>query len=248
MRRFLKALWRDQRGYTLIELIASSAIFIIISIAAIAVFISVSQSSTKTGAQRKVQQDVRVNIEEMTRTIRSSRIDYAFYNKNPNDIRCGISSGRAVALFYTRPGSNNKPVTRRVIFLYKPDPDGAGPQQGALWRYEAGEETSAPSCSDVSDDVNLVRLTANNVGLTNARFFISPNQNPYATACTVPPLSGAACQLIKNTHPRVTILLTVRTGTTPTSSGTQIKFSETTLQTTVGSRAYPVLNIPGQPS
>ncbi|MDP9212248.1 MAG: prepilin-type N-terminal cleavage/methylation domain-containing protein, partial [bacterium] len=106
--RRIRATLRDQRGYTLIELVVSSTIFILLAVVVVGVLVSVSQSSSKTAAQRKVQQDVRVNIEEVARTVRTSKIDYAFYRENAGDARCRLpgdaTGSRALSLLQTKAG------------------------------------------------------------------------------------------------------------------------------------------------
>ncbi len=246
----LRKIWQDQRGYTLVELIVSSMIFILISIVAVGVFVSVSQTSSKTAAQRKVQQDVRVNIEEVARTIRSSKVDYAFYRESSSDPRCRLptdgTGSRAVSLIQTQAGPSNTPVDTRIIFFYDP---GSTPAQGtgALYRYETSADAPTPACGDLfAADNGKVRLTADNVAVTGTRFFVSPVVDPAGPACANP--ANQACQLPKNTHPRVTVSVTVRTiGVFATNVNEQSQFSETTLQTTVGSRAYPISGLVGQP-
>ncbi|MEJ7662385.1 MAG: hypothetical protein WKG07_23865 [Hymenobacter sp.] len=59
-------------------------------------FLSVSSSANKAGAQRKVQQDVRFNIEEIARQSRSSSVNYDFYSKNGSSA-CALTLGVPVA-------------------------------------------------------------------------------------------------------------------------------------------------------
>src|SRR5437660_474391 len=72
----------SQGGYTLIELVVAMMIFAVVLVTAIGSYVSVTQSSTKAGAQRNVQQDARFNVEEIARTVRSAAVDYAFYSLN----------------------------------------------------------------------------------------------------------------------------------------------------------------------
>ncbi|MDP9212249.1 MAG: hypothetical protein M3N59_03160, partial [bacterium] len=115
----------------------------------------------------------------------------------------------------------------------------------ALYRYENSSDAAAPTCDELFAFAGNVRLTADNVAVTGTRFFVSPLTDPEGPPCpgAVP---NATCQLPKNTHPRVTVSVTVRTRDAVLGSGPQAEFSETVLQTTVGSRAYPISGLVGQ--
>lgn len=242
---------QGQGGYTLIELIVAASIFILISVIAVGVLVSILRSSSKTAAQRSVQQDARVNIEEIARTVRASSVDYAFYDKAAaeNEPNCRITSDatgtRTLALLKTEAVPGDDPIRKRVIFFYVTG-DGDDITDNALYRYEATEETPTPSCEDVFGNEDRVRLTADNVATTDARFFVSPLSNPYGTRCSGSPPS-AGCQRPRNTHPRVTLTVTVRTFKQAIDFNQQADFSQTTLQTTVGTRAYPITGLVGQP-
>ncbi len=248
--RGIRGVLRDQRGYTLVELVVSSTIFILLAVVVVGVLVSVTQTSSKTAAQRKVQQDARVNIEEVARAVRTSRIDYSFYRENAGDARCRLpgdaTGSRALPLLQTVAGPANTPDdSTRVVFFYDPGTAANG-SEGALYRYENSADATAPTCNELFASADKVRLTADNVAVTATRFFVSPLTDPDGADCpgAVP---NASCQLPKNTHPRVTVSATVRTkqavALTPNE---QAETSETVLQTTVGSRSYPIENLSGQ--
>lgn len=251
---------RDQRGYTLLELIVAATIFIIITVVAVGVLVSVLQSSSKTAAQRSVQQDVRVNVEEIARTVRASSIDYEFYEKAAaqGQSRCTLPGGaspsgsNALPLFWTESVPGGEPNHKRVIFFFdsgSPDDD----FDGAVYRYEANEGAPTLSCAQLfataatadSGSGPTARLTSPKVATARAKFFVSPLTNPYGSPCpgVVP---DPTCQLPRNTHPRVTMTVTVQTLVDPVSVTEQSEFSRTTIQTTVGTRAYPITGLVGQ--
>lgn len=229
-----------------------------ISVAAVGVLVSVLQSSSKTAAQRSVQQDARVNIEEIARTVRASSIDYAFYKKaeDENQARCAISGyvnettgtteingSIALPLFWSEAvAGGGGALQKRVVFFY----DGGSPTDdtdGAIYRYETDAGAPTPSCDDVFGSADKVRLSAQNVAASRMKFFVSPLSSPYKDTCAI---KNSLCQVRRNTHPRVTILMTVRTPDEPDDAASQSKFSETTLQTTIGTRAYPITGLVGQ--
>lgn len=235
---------KDQRGYTLIELIAAMTIFAIISVVVLGALVTVIQSSAKTGAERKVQQDARYSIEEVARQTRSASIDYAFYVQNAGDPRCALAtaapnSTKALALITTQAGETNAPVTQRLIFFYN---------NNAIYRYQSSTSTTTPACAAIfAADSGAQQITATNVTVMLLTFYISPNQNPYdQAACPVG--NEPACNIARNTHPRVTMVMTAQSIGTGVGVSQQSRTGTTTLQTTVGSRAYPINVLLGQPS
>lgn len=234
---------KDQRGYTLVELIAAMTIFVIISVVVLGALVTVIQSSAKTSAERKVQQDARYSIEAIARQTRSASIDYAFYAQNAGDARCALAtaapnSTAALALIFTQAGGADAPATQRLIFFYN---------NNAIYRYQSSASTPTPSCAAIFAAVNgAEQITATNVTVTRLTFYLSPNQNPYdQTTCPVG--SEPACNIARNTHPRVTMVMTAQSVGVGVGVSQQAKTGTTTLETTVGSRAYPVKTPVGQP-
>lgn len=231
-----------QRGYTVVELIVSMTIFSIVLISAIGIFISVANSTMKTTAQRKVQQDIRYSIEELARQVRSSSINYAFYKNNATGV-CSMKDGRVLALTTTEVGSDDKGRTRNVYYYY-PGVTGGPPGPPAVYRYQQpdfGNETELDTCGKITDPANLTRVTAENVSVTATSFMITPKQNPYA-----PGFENAA---YRNVHPRVTISVTAATSVAVSPGVTErSRYSEATLQTSISTRSYPVDKPYGQPA
>lgn len=235
--------WRDQRGYTTVELITAATVFALISIVVVGALVTIIQSSTKTGAERKVQQDARYSIEEIARQTRSASIDYQFYAKNATDSRCafspsGSNSTKALALVFTESNEGSAATTRRLVFFHS---------NNAIYRYEEAFSTSTPNCADIftapldaSDEgPTRSKVTADTVVVPSNSliFYISPNQDPFEKdPC---PAGDTNCEIARNTHPRVTTLLTVRTVVGGHGVNQQTKLGTATLETTVGSRAYP---------
>lgn len=248
----LRRIMADERGYTLVELAVAMLIFLIASVVVLGALVTVIQSSTKTTADRRSQQDARYSIEEIARQARSATIDYQFYVKNAGDARCafspaGSNSTKALALVITEADSASGPSSKRMVFFQ---------DNNAVWRYQNNVATLSPTCDEVftapvdqasgpsKSKITASSGTATDVMVPLLTFYVSPNQNPYdkATPC------GAACQLARNTHPRTTILMTVQITGAGAGVSRQSKSGITTLQTTVGSRAYPVTTLLGQPA
>lgn len=221
---------RNQRGYTVLEMIVAMSIFAIVLVTAIGSFVSVSRSSSKSASQRGVQQDIRFNLEDMTRQTRSSSIDYNFYKTT--DPRCQVATGRVLALLYTEAGADNAPQSSRVIFYY----DATAGREG-IYKYTSSDAVQTPTCDAVLSNADNTKLTADSVRVSDARFYITPDVSPSDPAL-------AAADPRRGIHPRVKIVATVETAgavanTDPTRE------SRVTLQTTVSSRAYPLTKVFG---
>lgn len=238
--------YRSQGGYTTVELVVSMTIFAIVLVTAIGTFVTVAGASAKTGAQRKVQQNARYSIEELTRVTRASKIDHEFYGANTTDPRCSLAAHNMLALVTTQDGT--PPTTHRIYYFR---------QDKKLYKYELAGTTpevppAPPSCSQVvgrlpsSDPVQPVPIIAGNVEVLGITFLVGPNGNPV-------PLNNdytatASANSAFNVHPRVTIVLTVQTLNADTATTRQavLKASKITLETTVSSRAYPLDKLYGK--
>jgi prepilin-type N-terminal cleavage/methylation domain-containing protein len=217
-------------GYTIIELIIAMTIFAIIIVITVGSFVSVSNLSSKTSAQRGVQQDARYNLEEIARQSRASSIDYKFYSVNAST-PCSISTKNVLTEIYTEAGANNTPVQKRLIFFYV-----AG-VPGALYKYEDPNTdfSQVPTCATVLATVangSATRLTGDNFDVKSAFFLITPDSDPYDTTSAVPKPANYY-------HPRVTIQMTIATRTNPVNVRSQSQTGSVTIETTVSSRAYP---------
>src|SRR3990167_2501614 len=71
---------RQHDGFSLIEIIITLAIFSIVSLLAIDVFLLVSKNQDRFTAQQTVEDDSRFVITQLTRNIQAGEIDYDFYN------------------------------------------------------------------------------------------------------------------------------------------------------------------------
>ena len=226
MRRLSQSL-RNQRGYTIVELITAMTIFSVVVVVAVGGFVAVQRTSQKTAAQRKVQQDTRTNLEQLARQIRAGRIDYGFYAKavNTNDIRCNLTGRRMLAMFVSDATSS---VPKRVFYFYD-----AGAKR--LYSLTSADLTDNPDCANVVGSADKVDQLAEDVTLNDLQFFVLPTRNP---------LDPTQSDIIKNTHPRVTVLWTAQTGTN-TASG-NANFNQDRLQMTVSTRSYPINQTVGQ--
>lgn len=225
----IRRLLRDQRGFTLIELLMASTIFTIVLISATGAFVSVSRSSTKVSAQRTVQQDARFNLEEVQRAVRSSQIDYGFYEKavTENQVACQIGANNrstVLALLMTESDA----VTRRVIFFYR---QASG--IGSLVKYTDNNLSVTPACAPVLAATNVVTNARLNV--SSLQFTITPSQSPLKTTTMTH---------LRKIHPRVATVMTVATQNAPGTN--QARRGAVTVGTTASTRSYALNQVYGQ--
>lgn len=208
------------------------AIFAVVLVIAIGAFVSVQRQATKTAAERRVQQDVRYNLETLARQARSASIDYAFYASAASDARCSLAGRNMLALLVTEAGEENAPVTKRVYYYGRSNPNW-------LVSKTYPDTATVPTCADVLSAANQVNQTANNVTIDLIRFYVAPTADPATDPAAQNIQSG-----IRNTHPRVTVLLTARTGAVGNTNQTA-GFDSVTIQTTLSTRAYPLTSVYG---
>ncbi len=222
MNKRLKSNVMTQGGYTLVELLVAMSIFTVVLITGLGSFVSVSTSANKAGAQRKVQQDARFNLEEVARQTRSSAINYEFY-AGKEATPCGIPQGKVLALKYTI-GDDTGEAAPQFVFYYRDEGIG-GITSNKLFRYLS--PAAAPTCGEVlsSAATNHESVTGENLTVSEAKFLISPG--------TDPAVGGRV-------HPRATLLLTVQTGGGASTVTEQSRSSAITVQTSVSTRVYAI--------
>jgi prepilin-type N-terminal cleavage/methylation domain-containing protein len=230
----------SQRGYTIVELIVAMSIFAIVIVVAIGAFVTVQNTSNKTAAQRKVQQDSRYNLEQLARQIRAGRIDYGFYQRNSADARCNIAGRRMLAMFVTDADTtgSSEPVVSRAFYFTDTDPTTADTTDTTLYSLTQTDVSVTPTCNDIISNAARIKQVADGITLTSLQFFVLPTRDPLNAAES----SG----VIRNTHPRVTILWSARSGTPGNGVTEQSKFNEDKLEVTVSTRSYPINQVVGQ--
>ena len=73
---------KQQKGFTLLEMLVVSAIFIMALSSMVMIFVETNKAQKRLANSEKLQADTRYLVELMAREIRNNTIDYSFYPAN----------------------------------------------------------------------------------------------------------------------------------------------------------------------
>lgn len=75
-------------GFTLLEMIVATAIFAIVSTICIGIYLATIKANAKISAMQKIQNEIRYNVDYISREIRLGSINYDYYNniENPESV------------------------------------------------------------------------------------------------------------------------------------------------------------------
>ncbi len=154
-----KIITKQQKGFTLLEMLVVSAIFIMALTAMVSIFVQTSRAQKTLASSEKLQADTRYIVELMAREVRNNRIDYNFYDgaakKNLSDQPVNY-----LALM----DSDNK----QIIFYYD---DSESSKKIKICRY-------------IDDEINCnneryYNVTPDDISVTSMKFFITPATDPF---------------------------------------------------------------------
>lgn len=202
---------RRAAGFTLLELLLTLAIFVIMAMIVIDVFVSSGREERRGVLRSESIGTSRNTLEMIARDVRLGTVDYDFYTDNTIALSAGV---------------NVSPVSELVLKM--------ADQTRVFYRCiqrgdTSGIATTDQPCPFLNGEIqrslngailNWEPLTVENVEIKSLLFYITPP--------TDPALSGAT----DLRQPQVTIVLTTRGLGSSESSVTS------TLQTTVSSRLY----------
>lgn len=203
-----------KKGFTLVELLIVLAVFATTTVMASSIFVSSSKAQKKVAEIQRIQGDARYTFEALVREIRSSRIDYDYYedpdgkpgprDKINLDIPLGIESN----------GWSRNPNI--ALALVRAD------NTKMMVRVQDEDCLTAPCLVINNQDTGgqWVPITPQGIAVKKMVFVIRPIINPYI-------LSGPT------TQPIVTMQLM-----TETQGGKAEEMARTTYQTSVMTRQY----------
>ncbi|MFW0838084.1 MAG: PilW family protein [Candidatus Komeilibacteria bacterium] len=141
---------QDNRGFTLLEMLVVSAIFILTLTAVISIFVNTNRAQKRLANSEKLQADTRYVVEVMAREIRNGRIDYDNYTE-------GIDN----------------PVSELKLLDYN---DSAV----WFRRAQSGNHNTIQVCRGSGcANSEWYDITPDDITVTQLKLFISPNVDPF---------------------------------------------------------------------
>lgn len=74
------SVFRDHKGFTLIEAVVATAVFAFVIVSVLGVYLATLQLDSRTRAQRAVTQNARFIMEYLAKEVRNGRVDYGAYS------------------------------------------------------------------------------------------------------------------------------------------------------------------------
>ena len=167
MKNFLQQFRKKQQGFTLMEVLISSSIFVIVVLSSLSIYSIVFKTSQKTIALTRIQQEAQFMIQVLVKKIRTSVVDYDYYAD------------------YTPEGKGLVPIlvlkdAADSRYYFKQIGNGLGVYTGA----------SSPT---EDSDYNIIPAT--NITIESLEFYINPIINPFASLDN-PPTSQPYVMLV----------------------------------------------------
>lgn len=163
-----------KKGFTLIEIIVSTAIFTIVVTIAIGALTSLNKTSREARALRIIMDNANSAIDSMARTVRMGirfdggcDVDCACAGTNQDTVRdTGVDAVNVIN------ASDPKSTGNKCLRFYGPSPTGDGLVE-TRYRYKAADKSVERS---VDGGTTFVRMTAPEVEVADMRFFVAGSQ------------------------------------------------------------------------
>jgi Tfp pilus assembly protein PilV len=150
MKKIIQNLKHQTVGFTLMEVLVASGIFIIMVLAVLGIFSSVLKAQRNTLAQTRLERETQLIMETMVKSIRSARVDYAEYEAITGSSNPVVSS-----------------PTSTLILINNND-------ERILYQHNAASSTLDIVNSGIANPIN-----SEIVAVTVLDFFIEPLANPF---------------------------------------------------------------------
>ena len=158
-----KKIINNQQGFSLMELLVATSIFVIIALASLSIYVATLRASQKSLALTRVQQEAQLIMQVLAKKIRTSHVNYDY-------------SG------YVKPIINPEDELALTDLA------------GDTYVFKKTGASAAVSVNGAADK----NISADNVIVTDLKFFINPTANPFVTLDEPP-----------NSTPYVTVILTL---------------------------------------
>ncbi|MFA5069880.1 MAG: type II secretion system protein [Patescibacteria group bacterium] len=228
----------NKKGFTLLELLVSAAIFSIVLVVGVDLFFTIVKIQKRTSYVQTIQVDARNILENMARVTRNGVIDYTYYADPKGDGTDSTHNNDKIEFsqLYDKTNNNKKLVVRdqdnNQYFFQRVTVTESGKARDVIkaCTFMVNDATQAAGRCTNPADPNLNTaweiVTPNNVKVTNFLIFVQPGANPFI-------LDNNSLTYLSNEQPLVTIVL----HTASTASEKSYQFNSY-LQTTVSSRLY----------
>ena len=147
--------FKKQKGFTLLEMLVVSAIFVMAMTSMVSIFVQTNRAQKRLANSEKLQADTRYVVELIAREVRTNKIDYAFYNGYPGK----DMANQELSYLALRDADN-----RQTIFHF--------------------EENKMKICRFVSELINcstnsFYDVTPADISVTSMKFFVTPTSDPF---------------------------------------------------------------------
>lgn len=142
----------SKKGFTLVEMLIVLAIFSVVTVVIVDIFMMASKAQRRTLAVQKIQSDAQYSLEAMAREIRMDMIDYDYYG--------GTITAAPSPILALRDQDDNQ-------IIFKKDSDNCPP--------------AGTSCLIVSIDGGTTweSITSQGINVLDLKFYISPDVDPF---------------------------------------------------------------------
>jgi len=143
-----------QKGFTLLEMLVVSAIFVMTMTAMVSIFVQTNRAQKRLANSEKLQADTRYVVELIAREVRNNKVDYDFYTSGGDDLTAQPLN--YLALKNTDDESIRFHFTNNKIEI----------------------------CRYVSEVINCeldtyYDVTPEDISVTSMKFFVTPDTNPF---------------------------------------------------------------------
>ncbi len=142
----------SQKGFTLIEALVATAIFVVVIAVGTGVFLTISRAQHKAVSISETQQDARFALEAMVKEVRMGTVDYQYYEDN------NINLGKGIGELAIQGSNQNYLVFRKNT---------------------SGQLEVAINPSYQKTPSNFQAMTRTDVKVEKLTFFVHPTYNPY---------------------------------------------------------------------
>ncbi len=169
----------SQKGFTLVEIIVSLAIFTVVALVAIGALLRVMDANKKSLSLKTAVNNLNFSLESMSREMRVGSKYYlgtsigggisSTYSASPSPgNKSEISSGDWLIAFTSSKTSNVNGICN-LIYVYRYD--------SANKKLQKGQQTD---CTDSVTDSDFIDVTSSDIKITNAVIIVDANSQPYA--------------------------------------------------------------------